>query len=1175
MRVRLLLGPAGSGKTFRCLTEIREALLAAPDGPPLLLLAPKQATFQLERQLLADSPLTGYTRLHILSFDRLAGFIFEKLRRAPPEMLDEQGRLMVLRAIVARRREDLKLFRASARLTGFAQQLSLVLRELQHSQLTPESLNQLAEHAHEATGLAYKLQDLATLLADYLAWLAAHGLQDADSLLTAATEALLQIPKANSPIVNSGEEGRGPSAPKPETRERFFERLWVDGFAELSEQEMGLLTALVPRCGGATITFCLDRVPTEKISWLSTWSVVRRTFERCRARLASLPDIRVVTRLLRREPNQNRFADSPVLQHLERSWSEPQEYVAAKQGNESPQRTLDFDPPTSNVEYRRGQIEDALKVSMCANPEAEAVLAAREILQHVRGGGRFRDATVLVRRLAGYHDAIQRVFSRYEIPFFMDRREPVSHHPLPELTRNALRTVAFGWAHEDWFAALKTGLAPAVEGEIDKLENEALARGWRGAVWQKPITIRDDPELTAWLAGLQARLLPPFQQLASEIGAAQNRPTGPQLAAALRGFWATLQVEQRLRTWAEAETVNTDTGMAGSMHTTVWDDVNGLLDNLELAFADEPLSIREWLPILEAGLATLSVGVIPPALDQVLIGAIDRSRNPECKLALVLGLNEGVFPAPPESTVLLTEADHAELEKHDIVLSANARHQLGRERFFAYVAFSRPSERLILTGALQDANGSPLNPSPFLSQLGKLFPMLKFDTTPPKLDWRQSQHPNELMGTVLAMRSPVSAAQGQQQSPPSVLADHPAVAPVLQRLRHFQEARAEQPLRPELAARLYGPVLRTSVSRMEEFAACPFKFFIHSGLRTEERRRFELDIKEQGSFQHDVLALFHEHLSQEKKRWRDVTPRQARALIASLAEGLAGSYREGLLHDTEHSKFMLRMMTESLQDFVETLVGWMRGQYLFDPVAVELPFDGDQGGTASRIDLGKGCQLALHGRIDRIDIFRDGHSGRGRCVVVDYKSGQRQLDPVLLANGLQLQLLTYLNVVRRWQNPSEQFGASQLIPAGVFYVSLRGRYPSEQNRRAALADVDEARQLAYRHSGRFSTDALQLLDNRPDAQRGDQFNYRLNNDGQLNKNCREALSAAEFNELLDSVEANLKEMGGRIFSGSAEVAPYRKGPAIACAQCEYQGICRIDPWTHSYRVLRKVPDQTD
>ncbi len=50
-----------------------------PDGPPLILLAPKQATFQLERQLLADDALSGYTRLHIFSFDRLARFVLEKL----------------------------------------------------------------------------------------------------------------------------------------------------------------------------------------------------------------------------------------------------------------------------------------------------------------------------------------------------------------------------------------------------------------------------------------------------------------------------------------------------------------------------------------------------------------------------------------------------------------------------------------------------------------------------------------------------------------------------------------------------------------------------------------------------------------------------------------------------------------------------------------------------------------------------------------------------------------------------------------------------------------------------------------------------------------------------------------------------------------------------------------
>jgi ATP-dependent helicase/nuclease subunit B len=74
VQVRLLLGPAGSGKTFRCLAEARAALEAAPEGPPLLLLAPKQTTFELERRFLADPSVRGYTRLHILSFERLAHF---------------------------------------------------------------------------------------------------------------------------------------------------------------------------------------------------------------------------------------------------------------------------------------------------------------------------------------------------------------------------------------------------------------------------------------------------------------------------------------------------------------------------------------------------------------------------------------------------------------------------------------------------------------------------------------------------------------------------------------------------------------------------------------------------------------------------------------------------------------------------------------------------------------------------------------------------------------------------------------------------------------------------------------------------------------------------------------------------------------------------------------------
>jgi ATP-dependent helicase/nuclease subunit B len=283
---------------------------------------------------------------------------------------------------------------------------------------------------------------------------------------------------------------------------------------------------------------------------------------------------------------------------------------------------------------------------------------------------------------------------------------------------------------------------------------------------------------------------------------------------------------------------------------------------------------------------------------------------------------------------------------------------------------------------------------------------------------------------------------------------------------------------------------------------------------------------------------------------------------------LALDYRDGLLRTNEQSRFTARVLGESLQDFVETLVTWMRGQYEFDPAVAELEFGiGAGGAPAWEIDLGAGHRLALRGRIDRIDLCRE-TGDRALCVVMDYKSGQKKLDKILVEHGVQLQLLAYLAAARHWPDPRALLGVQPLIPAGVFYVNLRGQYESGGTRDEALADADDARKHAYRHTGRFDASCLGKFDNRPNAPCGDQFNYNRNHDGSLRKGSTEALPRAEFEALLGRVGAQLQEMGRAIFSGAAQVDPYRKGHEIPCDLCDYRAVCRIDPWTHRYRVLR-------
>jgi ATP-dependent helicase/nuclease subunit B len=1122
MQVHFLLGPAGSGKTFRCLAEIGAALRKVSDGPPMVLLAPKQATFQLERQLLAGAGISGYTRLHILSFERLARFVLETCSSAPPPMLSEEGRAMVLRALLLRHADRLKVFGRSARRPGFAGETSKLLNELQQLQLTPAKLRAIGQASELAGELRSKLHDLALLLESYLHWLGEHALQDDCRLLDSATEGL----RGQNRIQNS----------------KFkIECLWLDGFAEMTPQEMDLLAAVLPYCERATLAFCLDETERREASWLSIWNTVGQTFQQCRRRIENLPGCIIEMTRLDCESGRNRFSNNPVLGVLAAHWP-------GGSGLNGTRRSPDACPDPG----------DALQIAGCSHPDAEAVFAAREILKFVRtegAGNRFRDCAVLVRDLEPYHRPVARAFRRYGIPFFLDRRESVAHHPMAELTRSALRTVAFDWRQEDWFAALKAGFSPVAESEIDRLENAALEFGWRGKKWREPL-----PENS--FENLRKKILPPFERLADRLARLENSPTGVQLADALRELWDELGVETTLQKWGAREADDpSPVNRHASFHATVWDQMNSWLDNIALAFPGESLSLRDWLHILEAGLATLTAGVIPPVLDAVLVGAIDRARNPELKLALVLGLNESVFPASPASPPILTDADRDELEQRGVGLGPDLREQISCEGFYGYIASTRASKKLLLTYSRRDADGKVLNPSPFIARLQAIFPRLEPENVGDEMELAEVEHASELVTPLLEIKNSKLKIQNWEK-----LLEIPALKPLAARIGELREPGEKENLSEKQSERLFGRTLRTSVTRLEEFAQCPFKFFVRFGLRAEERKLFELDARQRGSFQHEVLKGFHEQIVGEGKNWRDLKPAEARERVRKIAAGIIENFRDGLMRDSAQARFEARAMTESLQDFVEVIVTWMRGQYEFDPITAELDFGSKESPeTAWELELGGGHKLALQGRIDRVDLYRT-TAGRAWCVVMDYKSSGKKLDSLLVEHGVQLQLPAYLNVMRHWPNPRERFGVGQLVPGGVFYVNLRGKLESRDTRDEIL-DLAAARKLAYRHTGRFDAGILPILDHTGAM---DQFNYRLNQDGSLRKGSGDALPHGEFDAWLNRAELKVQEMGRAILAGEAKVDPYRKGSETPCQFCDYRAICRIDPWTHRYRVLRAV-----
>jgi ATP-dependent helicase/nuclease subunit B len=803
---------------------------------------------------------------------------------------------------------------------------------------------------------------------------------------------------------------------------------------------------------------------------------------------------KVKTRILQRNAERSRFSKSASLGHLERCWNSPLAY--------------------------EGEVD--IHLIECADPRAETIFCAREINRHARAGGRYREVAVIARNFENdYPHLLRQTFRKYEIPYFLDHRENVAHHPLAELTRGALRTVANHWKRRDWISALKSGLIHSDTDLLDKLENEALARGWEGEVWLKGFTIHKKPELEKEMNQLRAKLVKPMTRFQEALG---SRPNGPELASALEALWLELEVEKQLENWRDSP--------GDTVHQTVWTQAQEWVENLRLAFPRQRWSIREWVPIVEAGLDGLSVGVIPPALDQVLVGRVDRSRNPDLKKLFVLGFNEGIFPAPPGEHSLLSEHDRDALRELGRELSNTPALRIGEEQFFGYIACSRAREKLCISWSKAGADGKAINPSRFVSHIKRIFPSLNAEF------WN----------------APGFLAEVEHLCELGALRDG-ELAP---------EPDMKERLEKKLALNLYGRELEVSISSMEKFAMCPFRFFLEKGLGLEERVEFELDAREQGSFQHEVLSRFHENLKKEGKLWRDIDADEAVARIKRIAEEVMESFRDGLLEATESNRFTAECYNKALQEFIRVVIGWFQSND-FNPEFVELPFGKDKKLPGWRIPLREGRALLIKGRIDRVDLHRQGDTAH--CVIFDYKSGLKKPDPLLLSKGIQGQMTGYLAALMSIPEVKQEFGARELLPAGCFLIPLRPSFGRAANRKEAFEDEGE-RARGYTHRGIFDWSCLQLFDSKNPAGSG-QFSYSVNKNGAPNKRTFSGLESGEFQAILGQTEELMREFGEEIYAGEMGIYPFRKGGQTACDTCHFPSICRFDPWKQIFIVLKK------
>ncbi len=1103
--MRFILGRAGSGKTDYCLKQI--AALDKITNRPLLFLLPEQATFTHER-LLATKYSRGFSRAEVLSFRRL---IWQAAGQNRLPALSTAGKEMLMANLIQKHKGQLKLFNRSHLGRGFAAAMVKLAEEMLNHALEPELLNSYLSQM-PATNQSDKLADIDLLYSNYCEAILGNYDNFPDGLNLLAKKILEEDFLADATV-------------------------FIDGFSYFNNQEIKVIEALIQKAARLEICLLLD--PAEADQPLNEHDLFYQNWH-LYSRLTALGH-KLKAHI---EPpiicdGQNgRFKHSPELAFIE------QNLYNYKQKNSWP------NPPQN------------LQIICAENPRNELIRAALIIQNLVREQGlRYRDICLISRDISPYQQLLEGIFS--DIPYFIDSPKKLFFHPLVELMRSLLEI----WQNKPHYQAIfryfKTGLSTLSEAQVDKLENYCLGHGIKAWQWLNDedwhyLRSFSSPEAKqAVLAEInllrQLGITPIKRFLQAAPNACEKQVGAYDLLQALLDFCQEDFISQKLNAHQEQALVDSDAEQAFS-HRQVLDKLMEYLQEAQILFVDSYFTAAEISEIIDQLCQSMTLALIPPGLDQVLIASLDRSRSPEIKAAIVIGLNADVLPQKIMPQSLLSDFERQELAAAGLVLAPATNLQQMAENYLAYIALSRAEQYMFLLYSQNDSQGAALLPSPLIAALQQMFPNLMIKNANLSEDAACLRGGYHSLG-LLAQKLAAYRETGQiSDFWLDVLAWYNQQDAWQQALSTINDGLYFKPLQGNLAPynldKLYPHTLKSSVSRLERFKACPFAYLAAYGLKLAKRDIYEVSPAARGEVFHHVLSEIGRKIAAGDFDWPDLNPSFAKQLIEDIFEQFMPEFLDGILLSSAHYQYLALRIKQTLISTLLLISKQMQsGQFV--QVAWELPFgfNEEQGLPPLSIELADQRFLQLSGRIDRIDIAQGANGAYMR--VIDYKSGDNQLKPEEIFYGLKMQLLLYMQVVL---TNSAYFCKDSLEAAGLYYMTVQDQLLSMERPPAAAAINPPG--LRLKGLTIHNPEAIILADNQVNGSSAIipvQFSAKSG----IYKNSP-GLTAEQLDLLKNHLLTTLRQSAEAILSGLMDIKPYQSAKFEPCPYCDYAALCAFD-----------------
>jgi ATP-dependent helicase/nuclease subunit B len=969
--VHVLCGPAASGKTQCLLERYRAAVREAPGSA--LWLAPTRRAAEALRPLLA----AGGRALLAPNVFTLQDFAEELIRCHDPAArpLSHPQRRLLADDLVADLHAEGKLahFQGVVDTRGFGAAVFAQLAELKGNEIW-------AEQFAEAVALRSELEpdgqvpqgkdrQCALLYSAYQQRLVRCDLYDLEGRFWYARDLL----------------GRGVRRPFEGVRAVF-----VDGFTSFTRTQHEILQALAG--GVEELWLTLPDEPGEGRGEL---------FLRARTTRAALETLGPRVELLPAPA-----AKVAGLAHLQRELFRPLKEV---------QRSADA---------------SGLACIEAPGAVGEARLVARQIKSLLLQGTRPDEILVALRDVTPHTDLLREVFGEYDIPLDVEGAEPLLRNPAVAALLRALRLADEGWPFAAVTALLRSGYFrpewPTTRGCPEMPQHaEALLR-LLGEPRGRDVYLR---AVERW-----GQSVPPA--LEDEQAEVSRRQRTHELAKRCRAFlrqffhawegapdeatfathlaWARHLADRLGLTRAAAESPADAAALA-----RLWDELEQwLLLHRRLHGEARLLERARFQRTLAALAAEVGLARTPRGPGRVRVLSAPLARHLAADHVFLMGLGERSFPRMAAPDTLFDEQERQTFRQAGLPFPS-LEDQLPDEMLLFYQVVTRARRRLVLSYPAVDEKGQALLPSSFLTRVRDCFAPGAIPTESRRLLIEGHDRDTPLSAAEVRVRAALEGVRSQESGVrkhgqgllPSLTPDSWSLTPDLAanlsdaaemawlRFRAGEHTVYDGLLRDPAVVRevcaKFGPEHILSPTALENYVACPFKFFLGNVLRLEplEEPSEEIESTARGLAFHRALSRLHDFLRKEglhqpESAVDDHLRAQLDVAINECADR-ASPAGEALwrLEGRRLQRMALRYRPH-WQKFVEPwLARGVRPRPELFEVGFGLPPAEGEEAHGPLVLAADGVEVRISGRIDRVDVAELPGGGVGFWII-DYKTGR-------------------------------------------------------------------------------------------------------------------------------------------------------------------------------------------